>query len=80
MKLVKLDNEELLGATTIGDAYIQVSNRKFMLFEIEEIPQTGYYEVTDPEEEKLLLQAMNGENPSLSKQEMLDQLSRRKEL
>lgn len=42
MKLVKLENEELLGALQTGDAYIQIGNRKFMLFEIEEIPESGH--------------------------------------
>lgn len=79
MKLVKLENEELSKAITTGDTYIQIDNRKFMLFEVEEVAQSGYYEVTDPEEEMLLLEAMNGDNPSLSKQEVLEQLSRRKE-
>lgn len=77
MKLLKLNNEELSNAITSGDIYIQIGSRKFMLFEVEEVSQSGYYEVTDPEEEKLLLDAMNGDNPSLSKQEVLEQLSRR---
>ncbi|MDA8211684.1 MAG: hypothetical protein M0021_07405 [Clostridia bacterium] len=79
MKLVRLDNEELSNAITDGNTYIQVGNRKFMLFEVEEVSQPGYYEVTDSEEEMLLSEAMNGDNPSLSKQEVLEQLSRRKE-
>jgi hypothetical protein len=69
MKLLKLNNEELSNAITSGDTYIQIGSRKFMLFEVEEVSQSGYYEVKDPEEEMLLLDAMNGENPSLSKQE-----------
>lgn len=43
----------------------------------DEISQTGNYEVTDLEEEMLLLDAMNADNPSLSKQEVLKQLARR---
>lgn len=78
MKLVRLDNEELSNAITDGDTYIQVGNRKFMLFEVEEVSQPGYYEVTDSEEEMLLSEAINGDNPSLSKQEVLEQLSQRK--
>jgi len=76
LKLVKFENEELISAINTGDAYIQIGNRKFMLFEIEEVPQAGYYEVTDPDEEVLLLEAMESYNPSLSKQELLEQLSR----
>jgi hypothetical protein len=78
MKLVKLENEELTSAITDGNAYIQVGNRKFMLFEVEEVKQSDYYEVTDPEEERLLLEALNDYNPSLSKQEVLDQLAQHK--
>jgi hypothetical protein len=78
MKVVKLENEELSDAIKRGDTYIQIENRKFMLFEVEEVSQSDCYEVTDPEEEMLMLEAMNGNNPSLSKQEVLDQLSRSK--
>ena len=77
MKLLKLNNEELSNAITNGDTYIQIGSRKFMLFEIDEVSQSGNYEVTDPEEEMLLLDAMNADNPSLSKQEVLEQLARR---
>lgn len=77
MKVVKLDNEELFNAISDGDICIQVGSRKYMLFEVEEVTQNGYYEVTDPEEEMLLLKAMDGDNPALSKQEVLEQLSRR---
>jgi len=77
MKLLKLDNEELTNAITSGDIYIQIGSRKFMLFEVDEISQSGLYEVTDSEEEMLLLDAMNADNPSLSKQEVLEQLARR---
>ena len=77
MKLLKLNNEELSTAITSGDTYIQVGSRKFMLFEVDEISQSGNYEVTDLEEETLLLDAMKADNPSLSKQEVLEQLARR---
>ncbi len=77
MTLLKLNNEELSNAITSGDTYIQIGSRKFMLFEVDEISQSGSYEVTDPDEEMLLLDAMNADNPSLSKQEVLEQLARR---
>lgn len=51
-----------------------------MLFEVEEVSQSGYYEITDSEEEKLLLESMKEHNPSLSTQEVLEQLARRKKL
>lgn len=78
MKLVKLENDELTNAITDGDTYIQVGNRKFMLFEVEEVSQSGYYEVTEPEEERLLLEAMYEDNPSFTTQYVLEQLARRK--
>lgn len=40
----------------------------FILFEVEEVNPSGYYEVTDPEEEMLLLSALEGEQASLSKE------------
>lgn len=79
MKLIKLENEELSKAVTIGDAYVQVGRRKFMLFEVNEVRKSDYYEVTDPEEERLLLEAMQEDNPSYLKQEILDWLSRSRE-
>ncbi|MNN72777.1 hypothetical protein D3C81_1888410 [compost metagenome] len=75
MKVVKLNNEELNDAISRGPAYIEVGERKFMLFEVE---QGGYYDVTDPEEVKLLLDALEGHHPSLTKQEVLKQLNERK--
>lgn len=77
MKLLKLNNEELSSAITSGDTYIQIGSRKFMLFEVDEVSQSGNYEVTDSEEEMLLLDAMNVDNQTFSKQEVLEQLARR---
>lgn len=37
MKLIKLENEELNKAVSDGDMFVQIGNRKFMLFEVEEI-------------------------------------------
>jgi hypothetical protein len=50
MKLIKLENEELNKPVSNGDLFVQIGNRKFVLFD--------YYDVTDPEEEKLLLKAL----------------------
>ncbi|CAM3239715.1 hypothetical protein FITA111629_11885 [Filibacter tadaridae] len=76
MKFVQLENEELANAVATGDAFIQIGNRKFMLFEIEEASQTGNYEVVDSEEKLLLQEAMNNYNPPVSKQEILKRLAR----
>ncbi len=66
MKPVKIDNEEILKAIKSGNGYIQVGGREFLLIEVEKIDDTSVYEVTDPEEEKQLLQALNKNNPILS--------------
>lgn len=79
MRILKVDHDEINKAVRDGDTYLQIGNRKFMLFEVEEVSQSGFYEVTDSEEESLLLEAMNGDNPSLPKQEVLEQLSRHKQ-
>ncbi len=79
MKLIKLENEELNKAVSDGDIFVQIGNRKFMLFEVEEIGQSDYYDVTDPEEEKLLLEALNDDTNSYTTQEVLKLLSEQRE-
>ena len=41
-----------------------------MLFEVDQISETDVYEVTDYEEERLLLEALEGDNPILSEAEI----------
>lgn len=50
-----------------------------MLFEVDEVDQGGYYDVTDPEEENLLLDALEGHHSSLTKKEVFKQLNERKQ-
>jgi len=78
LKVVKLNNEELKSAISHGPAYIEVGERKFMLFEVDQVEQVGYYDVVDPEEEELLLDAIRDNNPSLTKQEVLEKLQKHK--
>lgn len=66
MKPVKINSEEILKAINSGNGYIQVNGRDFLLLEVEKIDDVNVYEVTDPEEEKQLLQALNENNPILS--------------
>jgi hypothetical protein len=66
MKAIKIENRDIINAITSGDSYIEVENRKFMLFEVEQVPASGNYEVTDPEEKELLLEALKGDNPIIS--------------
>jgi hypothetical protein len=70
MKLIKLENDELSKAVTEGDLYFQVGSRKFMLFEVEDIGQSDYCEIRDPEEEKLLLEAMQDDSESFTTEEV----------
>lgn len=45
MKVVRLNNEELNEAISHGPAYIEVGKRNYMLFEVDEVDHTGYYDV-----------------------------------
>ncbi len=62
MKAIKIENRDIINAITSGDSYIEIDSRKFMLFEVEQVPSSGIYE----EEKKFLLEALEGDNPILS--------------
>lgn len=66
MKPIKIEDREIIDAITSGDAYIEIDCRKFMLFEVEHVLGPDIYEVQDEEEKKLLLEALNGDNPILT--------------
>ena len=66
MKAIKIQNKDVLEAVNSGSPYIEIANRKFLLFEVEQYSDTNVYEVTDTEEEQLLLEALEGDNPILS--------------
>jgi hypothetical protein len=70
MKPIKVHGEDILKAVTSGDSYIEIGTRKFMLFEVEQVPESDCYTVTDTHEERLLLEALEGENPILSESEI----------
>lgn len=70
MKPIKVDNLDLKKIIQSGNYYIQVGHRKFLLMEVENAREADCYEVTDPEEEKQLLKALNGPNPILSEDEI----------
>lgn len=70
MKPIKIENEEMKKAICSGNAYIQVENRKFLLFEIDQMKEPNGYEVTDPDEEKQLLKALQSDNPVLDEEEI----------
>jgi hypothetical protein len=70
MKPIKIKNREMIEAITLGDAYIEVNNRKFMLYEVQQIIGSDIYEVQDEEEIKLLNKALHEENPLLSEHDV----------
>lgn len=70
MKPVKVEHEDIKKAIRSGDSYIQVEDRTFLLFEVDQIKEPGVYEVIDPKEKKQLLQAIEGENPVLTEEEV----------
>lgn len=70
MKPIKIENEDILKAISSEFPYIEIGNRKFLLFEVDRISEKDVYEVTDYEEERLLLEALEGDNPILSEAEI----------
>jgi len=74
MKPLKVDNDDILKAVNSGFPYIEIGNRRFLLFEVEKTSDAGVYEVTDSEEERLLLEALEGYNPILSDEEIDEML------
>ncbi len=70
MKPLKIEDQELKKAITSGNYYLEVGKRKFMLLEVEEINDSNVYHVTDDEEKKQLLKALNEDNPILSNEEV----------
>lgn len=70
MKPIKVEDEEIKKAVNSGESYFQIGNRKFLLFEVEQIREPNVYEVSDQEEERKLLEALEDENPILSEEEI----------
>ncbi|MDQ1000625.1 hypothetical protein QFZ28_001025 [Neobacillus niacini] len=70
MKPIKVEDEEFKRAVYSGESYFQVGDRKFILFEVEQINEPNVYEVVDPEEEQKLLEALKSDNPVLSEEEI----------
>ena len=76
MKPIKIDNLDIKKVIQSGNSYIQVGERKFLLMEVENAKETDCYEVTDPDEEKQLLKALNENNPILSEEEIKNKLGK----
>ncbi|WP_434511350.1 hypothetical protein [Desulfitobacterium sp. AusDCA] len=80
MKAIKIENQDVLAAVDSGLSYIEIGNRKFLLIEVDQYPGANNYEVTDSEEERLLLEALEGDNPILSDLEIDEILNFPKEV
>lgn len=70
LKPIKVDNKDLKEAIQSNNPYIQIDGRKFLLMEVNEVSSEEIYEVTDPDEEKQLLRALNEDNPIVSDDEI----------
>lgn len=70
MKPLKINHEELEKEIHRGNSYIQVGKKKYLLMEVNEVYEVNSYEVTDSEEEAMLLKALKEENPILSDNEI----------
>jgi hypothetical protein len=70
MKPLKIEDPELEKAISSGEYYLEVGKRKFMLFEVEAVTDSNVYHVTNEEEKKQLLKALNEDNPILSNEEI----------
>lgn len=70
MEPIRIEQDDIKKAIQSGHSYIQVGKRKYLLMEVEEVHNDDCYQVTDPEEEKQLLEALEGDNPILSEEEL----------
>lgn len=70
MKRIKIKDRNMIDAITSGDVYIEIDDRKFMLFEVEQVAGPDRYEVFDEDEKRLLLEALEEENPILTDSEV----------
>ncbi|MFU8690784.1 hypothetical protein ACNA6I_13215 [Rossellomorea sp. FS2] len=72
MKLepIRIDQADVKKAIQSGHPYIQVDNMKFLLMEVEEMTDDSGYHVTDPDEEKQLVKALEEDNSILSENEI----------
>lgn len=74
MEPIRIEQDDIKKAIQSGHSYIQIGNRKFLLMEVEDVSNDDCYEVTDPEEEKQLMAALNKNNPILTVEEITKML------
>lgn len=70
MEPIIIKHEDIKKVIQSDNSYIQVGKRKFLLIEVEEVNNDNYYEVVDAEEERHMLEALNGKNPNLSEDDI----------
>lgn len=70
MKPIKIDHKDIKDSVRTESNYIQVDDQKYLLMEVEEVNGDVDYIVTDSEEEKQLLHALEGDNPILSEEDI----------
>ena len=70
MEPIRIDQDDVKKAIQLGHSYIQVGKRKYLLMEVEEVSKDDRYQVTDPDEERQLLKALEEDNPILSEEEI----------
>ncbi|WP_226672103.1 hypothetical protein [Rossellomorea aquimaris] len=70
MEPIRIDQDDVKKAIQSGHSYIQVGKRKYLLMEVEEVSKDHHYQVTDPDEERQLLKALEEDNPILSEEEI----------
>ncbi|BCB04071.1 hypothetical protein [Bacillus sp. KH172YL63] len=70
MEPIRIEQDDVKKAIQSGHSYIQVGKRKYLLMEVEEISNNDGYQVTDPEEEKQILKALEEDNPILSEEDI----------
>jgi hypothetical protein len=74
MEPIRIDQDDVKKAIQSGHSYIQVGKRKYLLMEVEEVSKDDGYQVTDPDEERQLLKALEEDNPILSEKEIKNML------
>lgn len=70
MEPIRIDQDDVKKAIQSGHSYIQVGKRKYLLMEVEEVSLHDGYPMTDSDEEKQLMKALEEDNPILSEDEI----------
>lgn len=74
-KAVRVANEELLRVLEAGADYLIVGNRRFLLVEVADPGDCEFYDVTEPDEVKILDEALQDQSRRLSGAEAREYLA-----